>query len=509
LQGEASIWTRLGPALVCAVVLVAHGPSIWGDFVWDDAYTVRDNARIRELSNAPSFFTESWGAGAPENSHAYKKNRGLYRPLTLCSFALNHAISGLSPSAFHLTNLLLHLISGILLFIVARTFISAPLAGMVALIWAAHPVHTEAVAVLSYRTTLLAGLCVLGALWCQVCADSRMTVLAGRALLFACACLCKEDAIILVAILPLHDLWIRKIPMKVVCIRGLPLLGIAAGYLAIRAAVVTASPFSFFGDMGFGEKISALLQIFWMYTRLLILPFPLTPFYDWGALELGDTIVSFNAIAGAAMAALLVGISCTWKKKPSHAFLAAGVILSMIPYSHLLPFTVGAAERFLYVPSLFACILVGAATRDFLGSGNTTPFLERLGIALLTSWVIIAISWSSFRHTQWHSNRSILKATTVFFPESFNAWKALGDTCRDEGDLEDAVKYYATAQDVAAYPIAAYLEASTLLDLGRVLEARMRLDDFLQRHPKLGAIDPQGMAMLADLVDDLNQRLRR
>jgi len=506
---DAQNWRRIGSILICALVLVAHGSSIFGGFVWDDGYTVRDNLQIRDLSNAPGYFVESWGAGAPEDSHAYKKNRGLYRPLTQLSFAINHASAGLSPTAFHFTDLLIHLASALLLFMLAQSFCSPAFAAFAAIVWAVHPIHTEAIAVLSYRTTLLAGFFSIAALCVQTSGKREQTVLWVRTLLVACACLCKEDAIVLVAIIPLHDLWVRKVGFKPAVLRALPLGAVAVGYLAARAAIVTSSPFSFFADHGVMEQGSSLLQIFWMYARLLLLPFPLTPFYDWESLNLSADLFNFNAVAGACGGLLLFAGAMRWKKSPRTAFLSAALLISLLPYSHIIPFTVGAAERFLYMPSVFALFLIGLGASHISERQHLTPFLERLGMVLITSWVIIAMGWSAVRHTQWHSNRSILTATTRLFPESFNAWKSLGDTCRSEGSLEEALGYYATAQEAAPYPIAAYLEASTLLDLGRVAEARMRLDDFLRRNPALKTIDPKGMTMLGDLVDDLNQRLRK
>jgi len=488
---------------------MAHGPSIFGGFVWDDGYTVRDNPQIKDITNAPSFFTESWGSGAPEESHAYKKNRGLYRPLTLLSFALNHLSAGLSPIAFHFTDLLIHLSSALLLFFVARFFCATTFAALVAIVWSVHPVHTEAIAVLSYRTTLLAGFFSIAALAVQCKADQFGKRIFLRSLLMVCALLSKEDALVLVAILPLHDLWIRKLGLKRSIQGALPLAALGIGYLLIRSAIVTSSPFSFFADQSASEQAFSLLQILWLYSRLLLIPFPLTPFYDWETLALSTNPLDPNVIAGAIVLGILLFSTTRWRKNPDLAFISAALLLALAPYSHLIPFTVGAAERFLYVPSIFALLLIGLGGSHLSKKQTLTPFLERLGMVLLTIWIITSMSWSALRHTQWHSNRSILTTTTRLFPESFNAWKALGDTCREEGDLKEAVSYYGVAQDTAPYPIAAYLQATTLLDMGRVAEARMRLDTFLSKNPELIEIDPAGVKMLGDLVDDLNSRLRQ
>ena len=313
----------------------------------------------------------------------------------------------------------------------------------------------------------------------------------------------------MVAILPVHDLFVRRLNLQSTILRSLPLAVIGLLYFGLRASIVSASPFSFFEDMTSIQKSGALLQIIWLYASLLLLPFPLSPFYDRGTLALKDTLLSFEVGAGALVLVLLVALGLRWRKEGRAAFLSVALILSLLPYSHIIPFTVGAAERFLYLPGAFACLLVGLGADSYFKRGSNSPFLSNLAIVFVGCWVLGATYWSSVRHSHWYSNRSILSHTTEFFPESFNAWKGLGDICREEGSLEDAVDAYARAQEVAPYPIAAYLEASTLLDMGRVREARYRLDDFVQRHPDLNSIDPKGMKMLSDLVQDLNARINR
>ena len=69
-----------------------------------------------------------------------------YRPVTVLTFRLNHALSGLSAPAFHLTNVLIHALACLLLYGFAHVLFGDKRPAFVAsVIFAVHSVHTEAV----------------------------------------------------------------------------------------------------------------------------------------------------------------------------------------------------------------------------------------------------------------------------------------------------------------------------------------------------------------------------
>ena len=77
-----------------------------------------------------------------ENFNSHKS----YRPLTVLTFRLNYALSGLDPAAFHITNVLLHAVTCVLFFLLANKYFHDVRASFVAaLVFAVHSVHTEAV----------------------------------------------------------------------------------------------------------------------------------------------------------------------------------------------------------------------------------------------------------------------------------------------------------------------------------------------------------------------------
>ncbi|KAG8245339.1 Protein O-mannosyl-transferase tmtc2 [Homalodisca vitripennis] len=106
------------------------------------------------LSSTP--LTELWHNdfwGTPLNSSG---SHGSYRPLCVLTFRLNHWACGFRPGAFHMVNVLLHVLNTGLVLRVARVLLPSPAASLATLLFAAHPIHTEAVSGIVGRADLLA-----------------------------------------------------------------------------------------------------------------------------------------------------------------------------------------------------------------------------------------------------------------------------------------------------------------------------------------------------------------
>src|ERR1044071_3213526 len=138
--------------VILAVILAAYANSFRGPFVIDDQASIVQNPTIRDLARLDRVLTP-----APESPVAG-------RPLVNLSFAIDHALSGLEVTAYHVTNLAWHLACAWLLFGIVRRTLELPsmpaaiageasnLALAVAVVWGVHPLTTEVVDYLSQRT---------------------------------------------------------------------------------------------------------------------------------------------------------------------------------------------------------------------------------------------------------------------------------------------------------------------------------------------------------------------
>src|SRR5438094_1907102 len=142
---------------LAAVVVAAVLPyldSLQGAFVFDDFGLVTQNPYAAPAMPLLAWFTRPSTSGS------------LYRPLTMVSYGLNALLSP-NPLSYHLMNVALHALAALAAFSLARSLLrSTPAAGVAALLFAVHPVHTEPVANIAGRAEVLAGLFSLLALAC-------------------------------------------------------------------------------------------------------------------------------------------------------------------------------------------------------------------------------------------------------------------------------------------------------------------------------------------------------
>ncbi len=153
-------------ALALLAVLAAYAPSLTGTFVWDDHMLIVENPRAHELSAPSEFFTRAfWSTPfqrVRDNVHSF------YRPLVGLSYALDWVRSNGEPAAFHVTNVLLHLLVVALVFALARQLgASGRAAAAAAGAFGLLPRLTESVAWISGRTDVLAACFALLALWVE------------------------------------------------------------------------------------------------------------------------------------------------------------------------------------------------------------------------------------------------------------------------------------------------------------------------------------------------------
>lgn len=101
-----SIGIMAGAAMIAAIVLMAYAPCINGDFIWDDDKLVTDNNLIK----APDGLLRLWCTAESVD----------YWPMTNTSFWLEWRLWGMNPTGYHATNLILHILESILIWIILR-----------------------------------------------------------------------------------------------------------------------------------------------------------------------------------------------------------------------------------------------------------------------------------------------------------------------------------------------------------------------------------------------------
>uniref|UniRef100_A0A8C7XXQ8 dolichyl-phosphate-mannose--protein mannosyltransferase n=1 Tax=Oryzias sinensis TaxID=183150 RepID=A0A8C7XXQ8_9TELE len=450
-------------ALVAACAL-CYGNSLHGELVHDDVWAIVNNPDVRAGSSLRSIFSNDfWGKKMADNT-SHKS----YRPLCVLTFKLNVVLGGLTPLYFHLVNVCLHICATCLLLHTCErhVFQQAHLAFITALLFAVHPVHTEAVSGIVGRADVLA--CVLFLLAFlsytrSVGAASSEDSLPGTEspaallislLLGTCAMLVKETGITVFGVCLLYDALdpchyfqnkITPPPSHLTCSPGVAHIKHAC------AAMTPACPLV-------GRTLTFLYLL--VFNAWLLLA-PAVLCYDWqvGSIPLVESLGDVRNVATGLLVVLLVS-SLHFLKLPCAPVV--GILFlgfPFIPASNLF-FRVGfvVAERVLYMPSMGYCILVtyGLGRLCSTAAGWCATLLK--GSMLL---LLLLFSWKTVQqNTVWLSREALFRSGIQTLPHNAKVHYNYANFLKDNGRQDEAVYHYNTA--LRLYP----RHASALNNLG-------------------------------------------
>ena len=205
-------------ALVAAAAIAVYLPALGTGFNADDYLILWRIKSIQAAGDPFGYFKFAF--------YEY------FRPLGFLSFAFDWRLWHLDAFGFHLTNVVLHAVNSMLVFVLARRMFTAAHAAIAGLLFALHPASHEAVYWIAARFDLLATFWTLVAL--LALSKTGAAWRAAGSIAFALALLSKESAIALIIIAPAWDVLIARRDWRSTAVRLAPLLMIVALYTAAR-----------------------------------------------------------------------------------------------------------------------------------------------------------------------------------------------------------------------------------------------------------------------------------
>lgn len=394
--GKASIFTRnrFG-ALIFLLGFLVYANSLGNGYAQDDAIVITDNMfTTKGIAGIPGILKyDTFYGFFKEPGKARLVSGGRYRPLSLVMFALEVEMFGQSPFIGHLVNVLLFAFCCWLFYTVVRCWLeeygeSGLIAAFAAgVIFAVHPIHTEAVANIKGRDEILALIGGLGAMYFAFRAQRSGKYLfhiAGAVSIFL-GLMAKENTITYLALIPLALFYFSKAGSARLLGAALPYLAAAGVFLAIRGAILGwtlgTPPLELMNNpylklvngqyvpFSLAEKLATVVYTLGRYVQLLIFPNLLTHDYYPRHIDLMSwqdfrVLLSLCFYAGLMIYALY-GL----RRKATTSF---AVWLYLIPLSIVsnLVFPVGVhmAERLVFMPSagfaLAVALLLFPLNRD-------------------------------------------------------------------------------------------------------------------------------------------------
>jgi tetratricopeptide (TPR) repeat protein len=479
-DGQVSDWA-IPIGLVLAIFAV-YGQTLRFGFVnYDDPDYVTGNAHVR---GGITFDGIGWAF-----RHSFAGN---WFPLTWLSHMLDVQLYGLDAGLHHLTNIAIHALTAVLLFLVLlrKTKERWPSA-MVAALFALHPLHVESVAWIAERKDVLSALfwvLTLGAYANYVARPSRMRY--GLTLLaFALGLMAKPMLVTLPLVLFLLDYWPFARGWKV--LEKLPFLALSGvscviTFLVHREAGATAS----LDVVPAGLRIENALVSYAVYIVKVFWPSDLAVFYPYsrGGLALQA------AFAGAALLAITVVAVRMAGKRPYLIFGWLWYLVTLVPVIGLLQ--VGAqarADRYTYIP------LIGLSVAMVWGAAEVLSPWPRTRAGVGAAVCVVCAVMTSVQASYWQDGVALFRHAVEVTNDNYIARFNLAAALDERGEGVEAAKQLTEAVRIEPrFAMARAALGQLLAKQGEAPEALVQLKKALELSPSTASIHFRLATVLAD-----------
>ncbi|KAL6433591.1 hypothetical protein ACFW04_006584 [Cataglyphis niger] len=452
-----------------------------GDFVFDDTEAIVNNHDVYDTSIWDIFKNDFWGTKL-----SYKQSHKSYRPFTILSFRLHFWLrQNLISRDYHIINIMLHSINSLLTFLVYNLILGSKgqnISFYAAILFAVHPIHTEAVSGIVGRAELLCTLFIWLSILLYNCAIYAknsfyaLTAMSGSAICITIAMLCKETGITAIGICAVYDIVIvNKIyPIDIIklflfkqsnknlknfinntniVLRFVILFFTAIILLFLRFSLMGFSapkfqpvdnPASFMNNIFL--RILNYNYIYCLNIWLLICPVWLC--FDWsmGCISLITgydyrilVVIIFWLLFGT-----LIMYTFIHRDKISRYIIMglAILIFPFLPASNLF-FNVGfvLAERILYIPSAGYCLLITIGLHKF----SARFFLPKAALFAYIMLIVLLFTRSWMRSSQWRNEKLLFQSGLDVCPLNAKVHYNIAKNAADAGDFNLAKLEYQEA----------------------------------------------------------------
>lgn len=452
-------------------------------FVFDDVSAIRDNKDLRADTPLYRLFLNDFWGTPMHKEHSHKS----YRPLTVLTFRINYILHGLHPTGYHLANLLLHSVACCMLTVSVSDFVSPYDAFLTGVLFAVHPIHTEAVTGVVGRAESLCAIFFLASFMAYKGSHKRSLMLTATVVFMCLATLCKEQGITVIGVCATYELlilrqlrpqtlvttlvsttcsissgvpsWLKTSLSRCGC---LAVAGVVFMYLRIKVMGAQLPVFTKFDNPAAAAEFPArqltynyLVPVnFW----LLMNPYHLCCDWTMGSIPLVDNLLDYRNLFTLIVYVILIAVAytacvhATWERYRVIVLAMTLIVFPFLPASNLL-FPVGfvVAERVLYLPSMGFCLLVA------FGCGQLRLRAKTLMNILLVIFVLCHAGKSVQRNFDWKSELTIFKSGLKVNLHNAKLFNNIGHALEQEGVYGDALRYFRKAVEVQPDDVGAHI----------------------------------------------------
>jgi hypothetical protein len=465
--------------LICAALIAltfaVFAQTYRFDFVnYDDNIAVYENPFVRAGLTAKSL---AWAFSV--NDYEY------WIPLTSVSHIVDAQLFGMKPGGHHMTNVILHAASVVLLFLALRRLTGAFWrCAFVAAVFAIHPLRAESVAWVVERKDVLCSLFFMLALFFYGPGLRRgIAVMACFILGF----LAKPMVLTLPFLLLLIDYWplnrITKLSdWKKPVLEKLPML-LMVPFLAVLTVITqghTPGALQTLENNSIWSRLGNAVISCVVYIEQTFYPVDLVVFYARSE----EHHATWEPIAAALVLLAITAIAIIYRRKC--AFLVSGwfwylgmlvPVIGIVSIGHM-----SHADRYTYFPQIGVCIMVAWGAVELFGKSA----MGRNTLAALAVAIVAALSVMGFSQTKyWRDSQTLWSHTLAVNPKSLLAHNNLATVLYDKRDVDGAIKHLEAAVEInPKFPEAQNNLGMILSNVGRVDEAIPHFEKCLEVDPK-------------------------
>ncbi|HZQ90357.1 MAG TPA: tetratricopeptide repeat protein [Terriglobales bacterium] len=482
---SAPLNARILLAFVLLAAFLPYVGTLRYDWVYDDGGQIVYNPLVQSWRFAPRYLVEHmW-------SNQINVPPNYYRPMFLLWCLLNYSAFGLNPMWWHLSTLVLHLLSTALLFYLARQLLRDDFSATIAaLIFGVHPIHIESVAWISGVTDPLLAMFFFGGLLCYLSfRDGRRWgwLLASLALYFF-AMGSKETGIVLPLVLLGYEWTVgekerrRRRSVAVTAAYG----AVAALYLGLRFRALST-----FGNPVVGLPWQSFPLtwplLLWFYVRKLFWPVSLSPFYDTPYVTRFD-VQLFLLPALALLAAAAAGWMLWRRLKNCEAanpdtpsasqvalfalVLIAAPLLPVMDIVSLEPHEI-AHDRYLYLPSAGFALLIAIAVQRIPAGERTLFGRPATQVAAALALALAGAIGVATQSVYWANDLLLFYRAVRVAPGSISATNNLANALLERKYYDEGIRLHQQIlQRDPNYWLSWYNLGNAYTKLGRLEEAQ-------------------------------------
>lgn len=425
------------------------------DFTVDDGTVIANNSFTKKgVDGLKDIFTNAYRAGF------WDRKEGLYRPLSVAMFAIEYQIGNGSPLPGHIMNILFYVLTCIVVLSVLKRILQNfhPLIPITAaLLFVAHPIHTEVVANIKSRDELLSfffGILALNLLFKYIDKNKIYWMLLS-CLAFMLSLFSKETSVTWVGVYPLALWFVTDKKIMDIVKLSIPYLALFVLFMMIRTSIlgtitgeqeVLLINNSLVGAPDKASQLATAFGILARYIGLLLLPSSLVFDYSYNTIP----NISFgNPLALVGVVLTIGGLIYAIRTLSKKSLIAFSILFYLGSISLLsnvfltLEATMG--ERFVYTASFGFCVLLALLLDKFFKLSNQTnkntslnSILKPNSATVLLLIVTLAFSARTYsRNSDWKDNLTLLSHDVKISPESARIRYAYGSALLVEKALKE------------------------------------------------------------------------